>query len=225
MTPRTVLGAAPYWNTYYSDTFHFGQGTEHILDLLSQIPPVRSWTDLGAGSESLLWATALDTDRLIAVDADPDRLTTLTEFARAGRPRGVHQVALALRGQDLEHFTDRCRSLAATLVTDCLQPGPLQPQVFGADLLTQFGLLGLCRDARHFIDVFSHLHTHLPENGWAAGANWAAADLAGRVHLTHEIYRNAAHRAGLRLLHLDRIPSTDPQFPLVWTYLARRMPR
>lgn len=225
MTPRTVLDAAPYWDTYYGDTFRFGQGTEHILDLLSQIPPVRSWTDVGAGSESLLWATALDVDHLIAVDADSDRLTTLTEFARAGRPRGVHQVALALRGHDLGHFTERCRSLTSTLTTDCLQPGPLPTRVFGADLLTQFGLLGLCRHTRHFIDAFTRLHTHLPENGLAAGANWAAAPTIGRVHLTHQTYRHAAHHAGLRLLHLDRIPSTDPQFPLVWTYLARRMPR
>lgn len=225
MTPRTVLDAGPYWNTYYGDTFRFGQATEHILDLLGQVPPVRTWTDLGAGSESLLWATALDARHLTAVDIDHARLATLTEFARAGRPRGIHQVALALCGRDPEHFTDRCRSLTSTLVADCLSPDQIPPTVLGTDLLTQFGLLGLCRDTRHFTDAFVRLHAHLPENGWAAGANWVAADPTGRVHLTHQIYRHAAHRAGLRLLHLDRIPSTDEQFPFAWIYLARRMPR
>ncbi|GAA1464571.1 hypothetical protein NE857_08995 [Nocardiopsis exhalans] len=223
--PRTVLDAVPYWDTYYGNTFRFGQATEHILDLLSQVPPVPTWTDLGAGSESLLWATALDTRDLTAVDTDPDRLATLAVFARTSRPRGVHQVALALCGRGPEHFTDRCRSLTATLVADCLSPGRLPTWALRADLLTQFGLLGLCRDPLHFTDTFVRLHAHLPENGWAVGANWVAADSTGRVHLTHQTYRHAARRAGLHLLHLDRIPSTDPQFPLVWTYLARRMPR
>ncbi|RNL86748.1 class I SAM-dependent methyltransferase [Halostreptopolyspora alba] len=223
--PRTVLDAAHYWDTYYGDTFRFGQGTEHILDLLTQIPPVHSWTDVGAGSESLLWATALDAHHLTAVDANPARLATLAAFARAGRPRGVHRVALALCERDLDAFPQRCRSLTATLVADCLTPGRLAPEVLGADLITQFGLLGLCCDRNQFTTTFARLHAHLPEHGWSAGANWVAADPTGRVPLTHALYRHAARTAGLHLLHLDRIPSTDEQFPLVWTYLARRSPR
>jgi hypothetical protein len=224
MGPRTVLDAAPYWDTYYGDTFRFGQGTEHILDLLARIPPVHSWTDLGVGSESLLWATALDAGRLSAVDADPARLATLTRFARDGRPRGVHQVALALCGRGPDAFTRRCRALTATLAADCLTPHRIPSAVLGSDLVTQFGLLGLTGTPAQFTDTFTRLHAHLPEHGWAAGANWVAADPAGRVHLTHDLYRRAARAAGLHLLHLERIPSTDAQFPFVWTYLARRTP-
>ncbi|WP_116246857.1 class I SAM-dependent methyltransferase [Nocardiopsis sp. FIRDI 009] len=223
--PHTVLDANAYWNTYYADTFRFGQGTEHILDLLLNVPPVRTWTDLGAGSESLLWATALDAHHLTAVDVDPERLATLTEFARTGQPRGVHQVALALCDRDLDTFSDRCRSLTSTLVADCLTADQLPPRVLGVDLLTQFGLLGLCQSPAHFADVFTRLHTHLPGGGWAAGANWVPAHPKSRVHLTRSLYQRAARAADLHLLHLERVPSTDPQFPFVWTYLARRMPR
>ncbi|MFV2198487.1 hypothetical protein [Nocardiopsis sp. LOL_012] len=222
--PRTVLDANAYWNTYYADTFRFGQGTEHILDLLLNVPPVRTWTDLGAGSESLLWAAALDAHHLTAVDADLERLATLSAFARTGRPRGVHEVALALCDRDVDTFAHRCRSLTSTLVADCLTGDRLPPRVLGADLLTQFGLLGLSRDSRHFTDAFRRLHQHLPGDGWAAGANWVPAQPKDRVHLTRDLYQNAAHTADLDLLHLERVPSTDSQFPFVWIYLARRMP-
>ncbi|MBB4934429.1 hypothetical protein F4561_005737 [Lipingzhangella halophila] len=224
-SPRTVLDAALYWDTYYADVFRFGQGTEHILALLGRTPPVHTWSDLGSGSESLLWSIALNARRLTSVDTDPDRLATLTAFARTGRPRGIHTVALALCGRDADAFPQHCRCLTSTLVADCLTPERLPLRVLSADLLTQFGLLGLCRNTGHFTDAFTRLHAHLPEHGWAAGANWVPADSTGRVHLTHGAYQHAARQANLHLLQLDRLPSTDPDFPHIWTYLARRIPR
>lgn len=224
--PRTILEATGYWENYYGDAFRFGQGTESILDVLSLVPPVAGWTDLGAGSESLLWAAGLDAHRLTAVDIDPNRLTRLREFAHTARPRGVHAVALALCGRTSpDAFATRCRSLAATVQADCLIPSQLPPHLLEVDLLTQFGLLGLCQSPRQFTDAFTHLHRHLPSGAWAAGANWMSANTHGRVQLTHELYQRAAERAGLHLLHLDRVPSSDPQFPCIWIYLARRTPR
>ncbi|MES0833118.1 hypothetical protein [Nocardiopsis tropica] len=228
-TPSTVLDADSYHRLYYADTFRFGQGTEHILDLLTQIPPVATWTDLGAGSQSLLWACALTAGRLTAVDVDALRLAHLTTAARAGQPRGVHRVALALAGTNptTQTFAARCRRLPTTLTADLLTPAPHPPPLrlaLGADLITQFGLLGLTTTPPQFIDAFTRLHTHLPPGGWAAGANWVPATRDTRIHLTHALYRHTLHRAGLDLLHLAALPSTDPDFPLVWTYLARRHP-
>ena len=190
MTPAsTILDAQAYRDTYYADTFHFGQGTEHILDLLTQIPAVRNWTDLGAGSESPLWACALAAARLTAVDHDPTRLAALAKAARTAQPRGVHRVALALTGTDptTEAFATRCRPLPLTLTADLLTPVPHPPSLrhaLEADLITQFGLLGLTTTPAAFTETFTRLHARLPPGGWAAGANWVRSASTDRTGAT-----------------------------------------
>lgn len=227
---NTATNAAEYWQRYYAEDFEFGLGTEDILAMLMQIPPVGNWADLGCGSESLLWAIALRAQRLVAVDADPHRLAILRHFAAQAQPRGMHTTALRLCGRTgAGDFTARCRSLAATITANCLTgrwpSGPHLP-LASFDLVTQFGLLGLCPDAEQFTANFEQLHHLLAPGGWTAGANWIARDATGRVELTEQLYRNAAARAGVHLLLLHRIPSADPEFPAVWTYVGqtRRTP-
>ncbi|GAA1992651.1 hypothetical protein GCM10009754_84630 [Amycolatopsis minnesotensis] len=179
--------------------------------------------DLGCGSESLLWAIALRARHLVAVDVDPARLEILGQFAGLGRPRGVHTTALALCGRaDPDDFPARCRSLAARVRADCLT-GPLPAALTEStvDLVTQFGLLGLCRDDEHFTTRFAEIHRLLTPGGWAAGANWVTHDPRGRVKLTSRLYQNAAARAGVHLPHLTRITTADPEFPAVWTYVGK----
>lgn len=227
---NTVADAAEYWQRYYADDFEFGLGTEDILATLMQVPPVRNWADLGCGSESLLWAIALRAQRLVAVDADPHRLAILRHFAAQAQPRGMHTTALGLCGRTgAGDFIARCRSLAATVTANCMTgPWPSEPYLPPAsfDLVTQFGLLGLCADAEQFSVSFERLHHLLAPGGWTAGANWVARDGRGRVELTERLYREAAARAGVRLLLLRQIPSADPEFPAVWTYVGqtRRTP-
>lgn len=222
---QTVASANAYWRRYYAEQFRFGLGTEDILAALMQIPPVGSWVDLGCGSESMLWAIALRARRLVAVDYDPQRLEILQQFVTADRPRGVHTTALRLCGRtDPDDFGMRCRSLAAVVRADCLAGLlPVNPHLVPGSfaLITQFGLLGLCRDTEHFTTSLAHLHRLLAPGGWTAGANWVAPDSRGRVELTEQLYRVAAARAGVSLLLLKRITSADPDFPAVWTYVGQ----
>lgn len=221
----TVAGAREYWQRYYAEQFRFGLGTEDILAALMQIPPVDSWADLGCGSESMLWAIAVRARRLVAVDADGQRLEILRQLTTAGHPRGVHTTALRLCGRtEPGDFLARCRSLAALIRVDCLAgelpAGPnLAPGAF--ELITQFGLLGLCRTAEHFTASFAAMHRLLAPGGWTAGANWVARHPRGRVELTEQQYRTAAARAGVQLLLLKRIEIPDPDFPAVWIYVGQ----
>jgi SAM-dependent methyltransferase len=223
---ETVADADEYWRRYYAEKFRSGLGTEDILAALMTIPPVATWVDLGCGSESMLWAIALRARHLVAVDMDPTRLEILGQFAELGRPRGVHTTALALCGHaDLEDFLTRCRSLTTRVRADCLTgslPDDLTENTF--DLVTQFGLLGLCRDDEHFTTRFAEIHRLLAPGGWIAGANWVARNPRGRVELTQRLYRNAAASAGVKLLLLKRITIADPEFPAVWTYIGRTIP-
>ncbi|MGH3938467.1 MAG: hypothetical protein ACRDTG_07485 [Pseudonocardiaceae bacterium] len=89
------------------------------------------------------------------------------------------------------------------------------------ELITQFGLLGLCRNADHFTTSFATVHNLLVPGGWTAGANWVARRPHGRVELTEKLYRAAAARAEVHLLLLKRIEIPDPDFPAVWTYVGQ----
>ncbi|MGH3565797.1 MAG: class I SAM-dependent methyltransferase [Pseudonocardia sp.] len=222
----TVADAREYWRRYYAEQFRFGLGTEDVLAGLMQIPPVGTWVDFGSGSESLLWAIALRAQHLIAVDLNPARLDILRQFAHAAQPRGVHTTALRLCGRpDPDAFARRCHALAGLLLADCLAgPAPSELAEEPVELVTQFGLLGLCRDAVHFSDRFTTLHRVLEPGGWCAGANWVARDPTGRVDLTEALYQHAAGQAGITLLLLHRVPSADPDFPAVWTYVGRKTP-
>jgi hypothetical protein len=221
---QTVADAQQYWQRYYAEQFRAGLGTEDILAALMQIPPVDTWADLGCGSESMLWAIALRARQLVAIDIDEQRLQILRQFTAAGRPRGVHTTALRLCGRtDPDDFPLRCRSVAALIRADCLAgPLPAGPHLAPGsfELVTQFGLLGLCRNAEHFTTCFSAIHRLLTPGGWTAGANWVTRHPQGRVELTEQLYQTAATRAGVHLL-LNQINSDDPGFPTVWTYVGR----
>jgi hypothetical protein len=224
---HTIAGSQEYWDRYYAEQFRFGLGTEDILAALMQVPSVGTWADLGCGSESMLWAIGLRARRLVAVDTDHQRLAILRTFTSAARPRGVHRTALALCGRsDPEAFPVRCRSLAATVEADCLTgrpPSDPSLPIAGFELVTQFGLLGLCRDAEHFTDNFTAAHELLESSGWAAGANWVARNPDQRVELTEQLYRVAAAHAAMDLLLIRRVSITaDPDFTAVWTYVGRK---
>lgn len=225
----TIRDAAEYHATYYADEFRYGQGTEDLLALLAGLPPVRTWVDLGAGSESLLWAIPLRAQALVAIDRDPQRLALLRAAAEAAAPRGVHRTALQLTERSLADWVARCRSLREVIVADLLD-GELPPHPAlaraSADLVTQFGLLGLAPTAEAFLARFAALHRHLlAPGGIAAGANWVATDPATantRVRLSAPLYQRATLRARIRLHALRCLPITgDPDFSHVWLYAGR----
>ncbi|MEU7742070.1 class I SAM-dependent methyltransferase [Nonomuraea sp. NPDC049158] len=218
----TVAEAGQYWDRYYNQAFVPGQGLEEILDTLEALPPVRTWLDAGAGSESLLWSIPLRAGRLVAVDIDADRLALLRAYAATGRPRPAYQTVLDLCGRSQRDFAVRCRSLAATVRADCLT-GLLPVADGSADLLTQVGLLGLTSTPAAFTTAWEHLHRAVAPGGWCAGANWVAADPApGRVRLTTSLYQWACTASGITPHLLTRVPiSGDPDFTAVWIYAGR----
>jgi hypothetical protein len=55
-----------------------------------------------------------------------------------------------------------------------------------------------------------------------AGANWVAADLTDRVNLEMSDYAEAIAAAGARPREIRRFPSTDPMYPAIWAYVAKK---
>lgn len=222
MTSPTVAGADDYWDRYYSDTFIPGLGTESILAALQTVPPVATWVDLGAGSESLLWSIPLAAEHLVAVDLDAERLARLRAYAAVPEPRPAYRTVLQMCGRTKDDFTARCRSLAATLRADCLN-GRLPIADGSVDLVTQFGLLGLAVDPGAFLAGWRAVHRPLAAGGGrCVGANWVSSTATGRIELTENLYRQAFTASGIRPGLLTREPITgDPDFSAVWIYTGR----
>jgi hypothetical protein len=226
MTGQSIAPAHSYWDRYYNDEFIFGMGTEDILSMLSSVPPVGTWADLGAGSESLLWAIPLRAQRLIAVDIDTDRLRLLRTLATRARPRPAYRTALRLCGRTGADFAARCTRLTATITADCMTgTAPVQPG--SLDLVTQFGLLGLAHNREELLRGWRCAHAPLATGGWCAGANWvpspAHPHAADRIRLDRELFAEAFATAHIIPLHLDRIRiPADPDFAAVWIYLGRK---
>jgi hypothetical protein len=214
------MNADEYWQSYYADEFIFGMGTEDIISMLAELPHVSSWIDLGSGSESLLWGAAIDADRLVAIDYDPERLELLEAAARTAEPRGAYRTALELAGRSVGEWPALCGRVSDTHVADCLNgEAPIDAQ---AELVTQFGLLGLCADTAHFRLCFQALAALAEPGGWVAGANWLAADLTGRVAQTEEDYLVAMAASDVDPVTIRRIASADPAYPSIWAYLGQK---
>jgi len=92
-----------------------------------------------------------------------------------------------------------------------------------ADLVTQFGLLGLTAGHEEFLAAWKNCHQPLAAGGWMAGANWTAISGRGRVDLSEQLYTAAFARNGMTPHLIERIPITDdPDFDSVWIYLGRK---
>lgn len=215
----TAIGAHDYWDTYYADEFVFGLGTEHVIELLNEIPPVDSWIDVGAGSESLFWACALSAERLVAVDTEPARLALLWRSSHASAPRGSYRTVLRLSRRTAAEWATVRSSLVGTVVADCLTATP--PVAQRADLVTQFGLLGLTETRAQFQRSFAALAQLAHPGGWIAGANWMATGRPDRLLLDEELYRASLQRCRVTDVRLRRIASADPEYPYLLSYLAR----
>jgi hypothetical protein len=109
------------------------------------------------------------------------------------------------------------------VIADCLTGSSLPLRVGCADLVTQFGLLGLASSPGQFLTSWAACHDPLAAGGWAAGANWDATNRTGRVQLCEELYTSAFARSRMTRLLIERIPITaDPDFDSVWIYLGRK---
>lgn len=228
MNDQTVAGPADYLDGYYNEVFIYGMGTEDIIAALRTVPPVGTWLDLGAGSESLFWSIPLSARSLLAVDADQQRLDLLEQVAEHSEPRGVYRTVLEMCGRTAADYDERRASLA-TARADCLTGESLllpQTPPGGFDLVTQFGLFGLTPDPGRFRACWTHAHSLLKVGGWTAGANWIAAPGhhgTGRVTLTRDLYAGAMAASGITPQLLARLLiHGDPAFTALWFYLGRK---
>jgi len=217
----TSLTARDYWKQHYGDELIEGWGTDILIERLRQLPSVDYWIDLGSGSETLFWACALPpADHITAIDNDPIRLALLLELAATESPRGAYHDVLRRAGRTGDDWAWIRAQLNTVSVADCLS-GETPSVVHRAPLVTQFGLLGLTNDIRHFGESYSALSRLCEPGGLFVGANWVASDLTGRACLDEATLTKTIRQCGGQLLELEHIDSADPAYPGIWYHVTR----
>lgn len=210
LDPERLKHFRTYLADYYSESFIYGQGTEHVLSMVSRYSVPGDWLDLGAGTASLFWSIPLPSVASIACcDIVPEALATLDEFRRGVTIPGCYREALEIVGRAEAELEVVRRLRWRYLVFDVMRPWP---EWLGEkyDLITAFAIFGLASDRASFRKAFSYLRGRLKNGGRVIGADWhrSSAFIAREKHdnryVRPELLRAAAQDAGLTLLECKR---------------------
>ena len=166
-----------YFEVYAEKNFNGplepGMGTEDILSALSECDAVSDWLELGAGTSTLFWATALPhCQSITAVDASPEALTVLKRIVRGKQVPRCYLDALSIYDRNPDHLM-RMRALPwRYLVFDFSEEWPQWAPGTQYGLITAFGCFGLDSGAPHFRQSFALSAQKLAAGGSIVGANW-----------------------------------------------------
>lgn len=218
-----------YLDSYFSDEFRFGQGTEHILRMISEYHVQGDWLDLGAGPATLFWSIPMRLHRSIACcDLACEALQVLAEFAGSSQlPRCYRQV-LAMFEKSSTHIEQMAHKIGTFYTFDALSPWPEEFSGKKYDLITAMGLFGLSSTPDKYVDCFKYLRPHLRFEGRVIGANWVRSpqfikqEGHDSSYLTEKLVERAASGADLEIVQLGSTEiQGDPLFSRVLYWAMR----
>jgi len=164
-----------YYHQYYNQAFEYGKGTEDILNLISSVKltGTNRWLDLGSGSMSLFWSIPLlGVNEIYCVDINPEAFYFLELLKkRKEYPQCYYDVLKMFdqRVEKLHYFFDK---LLDVNCFDALNEWPRHYDSIKFDLITQFGLFGLCEDKITYLKSLMLAWKSLSQGGTFIGANW-----------------------------------------------------
>jgi hypothetical protein len=170
---KTIAYFQNYAKANFHDHLEFGFGTEIILEELSKVKICNRWLDLGAGTTTLFWASALTCPiDIVCVDIAPEALVVLHNLANKGYCPPCYEDALRYFGKskkDLKAVQSAGRTYWAF---DFTNEWPYATESQRFDLITAIGSLGLSNDPNRFIAALGEAAKRLTTNGVIIGVNW-----------------------------------------------------
>lgn len=215
-----------YFRLNYGSPFRTGQGTEIILRELQENAVEGTWLDLGCGSNSFFWRSAMPNNlKLTGVDYDADTLELAKDLQRSGYRQGAFEYAhnhfSSLSWK--EYYDISSQFLRMDLLNGNLDELPM------ADMVTEFGLLGLCKNKTHFGQrLMSFLH-HVNVNGLLIGANWIFSDKKSREYgftnnyISEELIDSVSENESCKLIEFKQIRIlNDPNYDEVDLFIIKK---
>lgn len=159
-----------YFYKYYGSDFKEKQGTEIILGILNEYSVPGAWLDLGGGSNSYFWLSAMNQIREITViDKDIEAKIVMDSIKEQKYYKGCYKYVMDM----FDKSPDNVYSIPLKFIVGDLFNNSLDvyvPSCFNT--ITQFGLWGLLKNSDDYISKLGEACSKLAPGGVLIGANW-----------------------------------------------------
>lgn len=157
-----------YFNNYYGSPFRKEQGTEEILDVINKYSKDGTLIDFGSGSNIYFWLTAFkNIQNVMCVDISKEAFYINEQIRKKELYPQSCEYALNKYNKD---FDDVLKTNVNYLIYDILKFSVGMTLKF--DNVTQFGLLGLCKNEKEYTSNLKKLYSLVNKDGVLIGANW-----------------------------------------------------
>lgn len=157
-----------YFNDYYGAEFRINQGTEELLDMINTYSIEGDLIDFGSGSNIYFWMLAFnDINKLHCVDISKEAFYINEQI----RKKELIGKSFEYPIKKYDRNYDKILQIEVNYYLKDMLTGN---DVFNkkANNVSQFGLLGLCKDKKSYFQNFKRLFQSLKDEGIFLGANW-----------------------------------------------------
>lgn len=200
-----------YFNDYYGSAFKNGQGTEEILDLINKYSTNGTLIDFGSGSNIYFWLLAFNQiDKVKCVDISKEAFYLNEQI----RKKELYPKSC---DYPINKYDKNYEKILNTNIDYLIYDILNRPLVIDEkyDNVSQFGLLGLCRNKGEYIENLSKLFRLLKKDGILLGANWYFSDLYSKKmgfsnnYLSEQLIADFSDKVNCNVLVSKLIPIKD----------------
>ena len=214
-----------YFNNYYGSPFRKEQGTEEILDVINKYSKDGTLIDFGSGSNIYFWLTAFkNIQNVLCVDISKEAFYINEQIRKKELYPQSCEYALNKYNKD---FDNVLKTNVNYLIYDILKFSVDMTLKF--DNVTQFGLLGLCKNEKEYTSNLKKLYSLVNNDGVLIGANWcfseSYSDKMGfnNKYLSEQLINSFAKVNNYTVLFNKLIPiKNDRNYKSVLVYVLKK---
>lgn len=213
-----------YFNDYYGSPFRDGQGTEEILELINKCACDGTLIDFGSGSNIYFWLLAFkNIEKVLCVDISKEAFFLNEQIRR--KELYPNSCEYVIKKYD-KNFDDTLKIRVDYLICDVLHSSINNTIKYNN--VSQFGLLGLCRNEKEYISNLKKLYNLLEKDGTLLGANWCFSESYSKMmgfnnnYLSEKMIRDFSKKQKCKILVVKKVPiANDPNYDSVLIYAIK----
>lgn len=214
-----------YFDNYYGSAFKKNQGTEELLDMINKYSIDGDLIDFGSGSNIYFWLLAFNqTNKVHCIDISKEAFYVNEQ---------IKNKELICKSFDypINKYHKKLSNVFKTNINYHLKDMLNGESVFNkkANNVSQFGLLGLCKNKETYLKNFKRLFASLKENGIFLGANWIFSDLYAKTkkykndYLNEKMITDLCKSINSECLYVKKIKiEDDPNYDYVLIYAIKK---
>lgn len=214
-----------YFNNYYGSPFRKEQGTDKILDVINKYSKDGTLVDFGSGSNIYFWLTAFkNITSALCVDISKEAFYINEQIRKKELYPQSCEYALDKYNKS---FEDVLKIKIDYLIHDILKSSIDITKKY--DNVTQFGLLGLCKNEKEYTSNLKKIYSLISSDGILIGANWHFSALYrdkkcfNNNYLSEQLIYSFAENNNCSVLFNRMIPiKNDENYESVLVYVLKK---